>query len=123
VPLPSGAGVDPRAAPGVLDLPRWVFTQSGGSVGGVWKGNASGTLSGTMQGCTLSGTLVNNEANQSASFSITLAADGHSFSGTFTNERQAGAELVDDLLDCGRSFDGRPGRDAASARVDAVETV
>jgi hypothetical protein len=63
----------------------WVFTQSGASVGGVWKGNASaGTLSGTVQGSTLSGTLVNNEAGQSASFSITLATDGHSFSGTFT---------------------------------------
>jgi hypothetical protein len=63
----------------------WVFTQSGASVGGVWKGNASaGTLSGTVQGSTLSGTLVNNEAGQSASFSITLAADGHAFSGSFT---------------------------------------
>jgi hypothetical protein len=51
----------------------------------VWKGDASsGTLSGTIQGSTLTGTLVNNEAGQSASFSITLAADGHSFSGTFT---------------------------------------
>jgi hypothetical protein len=51
----------------------------------VWKGNASsGTLSGTVQGDNLSGTLVNNEAGQSASFSITLAPDGHSFSGTFT---------------------------------------
>ena len=37
-----------------------------------------------IQGSTLSGTLVNNEAGQSANFSITLAADGHSFSGTFT---------------------------------------
>jgi hypothetical protein len=63
----------------------WVFSQSGGSVGGVWKGNAnSGSLSGTIQGSTLSGTLVNQEAGQSANFSITLAADGHSFSGTFT---------------------------------------
>ena len=63
----------------------WVFTQSGASVGGVWKGNASsGSLSGTVQGSNLSGTLVNNEAGQSANFSITLAADGHSFSGTFT---------------------------------------
>jgi hypothetical protein len=63
----------------------WVFTQSGGGVGGVWKGNPkSGTLSGTIQGSTLTGTLVNNEAGQSASFSISLAPDGHSFSGTFT---------------------------------------
>jgi hypothetical protein len=63
----------------------WVFSQSGSSVGGVWKGNASsGTLSGTIAGSTLTGTLVNNEAGQSASFSITLAADGRSFSGTFT---------------------------------------
>ncbi len=51
----------------------------------MWKGNAaSGTLSGTISGSTLSGTLVNNEAGQSASFSIVLAPDGHSFSGTFT---------------------------------------
>ena len=65
----------------------WVFSQSGSgqSVGGVWKGNASsGTLSGNIAGSTLTGTLVNNEASQSASFSITLAPDGHSFSGTFT---------------------------------------
>ncbi len=63
----------------------WVFTQSGATVGGVWKGNAnSGSLSGTVQGSNLSGTLVNNEAGQSANFSITLAADGRSFSGTFT---------------------------------------
>jgi hypothetical protein len=63
----------------------WVFSQSGSSVGGVWKGSASsGTLSGTISGGTLTGTLVNNEAGQSASFSITLAADGRSFSGTFT---------------------------------------
>jgi hypothetical protein len=63
----------------------WVFSQSAGGVGGVWKGNASsGSLSGTIQGSTLTGTLVNNEAGQSANFSITLSADGHSFSGTFT---------------------------------------
>jgi hypothetical protein len=63
----------------------WVFTQSGASVDGVWKGSASaGTLSGTVEGSTLSGTFVNNEAGQSASFSITPAPDGHSFSGTFT---------------------------------------
>jgi hypothetical protein len=37
-------------------------------------------------------------------------------------ERQAGAELVDDLLDGGRSFDGH-GRAGRSFRVDAVETV
>jgi hypothetical protein len=41
------------------------------------------------------------------------------------NERQAGAELVDELLDAGRSFDGTagPGRSIRAARVDAVETV
>lgn len=43
------------------------------------------------------------------------------------NERQAGAEHVDDLLDGGRSFDGQgragPGRSIRAARIDAVETV
>jgi hypothetical protein len=65
----------------------WVFTQnaSGQSASGVWKGNASaGTLSGNISGSTLTGTLVNNEAGQSANFTITLAPDGHSFSGSFT---------------------------------------
>ncbi len=69
----------------------WVFTQSGSgqTVDGVWKGSASsGTLSGTISGSTLNGTLVNNEANQSANFSITLAPDGHSFSGTFRGDRR-----------------------------------
>jgi hypothetical protein len=42
------------------------------------------------------------------------------------NERQADAELVDDLLDGGRSFDGHgpgSGRSIRAARLDAVETV
>jgi hypothetical protein len=81
-PTNTWSGTWQNSAP---DGSFWVFTQSGGSVGGVWKGNASsGTLSGTIQGSTLTGMLVNNEAGQSANFSITLATDGHSFSGTFT---------------------------------------
>ena len=73
------------------DSTSWAFTQSGSgqTVDGVWKGSASsGTLSGTISGSTLNGTLVNNEQNQSASFSITLAPDGHSFSGTFGSTGQ-----------------------------------
>jgi hypothetical protein len=63
----------------------WVLSQSGQKVDGVWKGSgSSGTLTGTVAGSTLTGQLVNNEANQAADFSITLAEDGRSFSGTFT---------------------------------------
>ncbi len=87
---PTSAGQDPNTWSGTWvnsapDGSFWVFSQSGATVGGVWKGNASsGTLSGTVSGSNLSGTFVNNEQSLSASFSITLAADGHSFSGTFT---------------------------------------
>src|SRR4249919_1724215 len=64
-PTNTWSGTWQNSAP---DGSFWVFTQSGGGVGGVWKGNAnSGTLSGTIQGSTLTGNLVNNEAGQSAS--------------------------------------------------------